>query len=395
MTERFAAADLTGDSDESRSSVSDIDALALMPDEIDDLGEAEPGPATVTYATYDFDVAGLIKRLTDEEVLIPRFGTDDPEIETAGFQRGFVWTRKQMDRFVESLLLEYPIPSLFLVKQADRKYLVLDGQQRLLTLKAFFEGYLPIRGKDVSETREVFSLSNVSNPFKGLTYETLSDSQKRIFNNTFLTSVVVSSDNSAEAQENIYKIFERLNSGGTQLTAHEIRVALYPGKFIVKLESLNQTSSWRSLFGPPNARLRDQEIILRSIAFYLSASAYKSPLKSFLNEFVGLNRNFESSELREAMELFARASELLASTLGKKALRRESGGGVNAAQTEAFLVALMHKLKVGTVSNIDLENAYRYLMDSPGFASATETGTSALTSVSARLKIATEAFGSS
>ncbi|KQP73962.1 hypothetical protein ASF40_00895 [Microbacterium sp. Leaf288] len=57
-----------------------------------------------------------------------------------------------MDRFVESLLLGFPIPGLFLVRQQDKRYLVLDGQQRLKTLQAFHKGVH--QGK-------VFSLANV------------------------------------------------------------------------------------------------------------------------------------------------------------------------------------------------------------------------------------------
>ena len=45
-----------------------------------------------------------------------------------------------MDRFIESLLLGYPIPGIFLVQQPDKKLLVLDGQQRLRTLQAFYSG---------------------------------------------------------------------------------------------------------------------------------------------------------------------------------------------------------------------------------------------------------------
>ena len=66
-----------------------------------------------------------------------------------------------MDRFIESLLLEYPIPGIFLVRQADKRYLVLDGQQRLSTLAAFYSGF---------HDRREFALHNVADEFKGLTY---------------------------------------------------------------------------------------------------------------------------------------------------------------------------------------------------------------------------------
>src|SRR3712207_725332 len=100
--------------------------------------EAEANP--VTYTGTDFDVEGLVRRLDRGDIVVPNFGHSDETVETAGFQRGFVWNRSQMDRFIESLLLGYPIPGITLVQQQDKRYLVLDGQQRLTTMQAFYRG---------------------------------------------------------------------------------------------------------------------------------------------------------------------------------------------------------------------------------------------------------------
>lgn len=102
----------------------------LTDDELEDLVAMDETPVSVTYSTQDFDVSGLVSRLQRESMLIPQFGGADERIKTAGFQRGFVWTKAQMDRFIESLLLGYPVPGIFLIKQADNRMLVLDGQQR-------------------------------------------------------------------------------------------------------------------------------------------------------------------------------------------------------------------------------------------------------------------------
>jgi len=66
-------------------------------------------------------------------------------LEVEGFQRRFVWRRPQMDRFIESLLLGYPIPGIFLVQQSDKRYLVLDGQQRLTTLTKYYDDAFALR----------------------------------------------------------------------------------------------------------------------------------------------------------------------------------------------------------------------------------------------------------
>src|SRR6266851_3900621 len=143
-----------------------------------------------------------------DDIMIPTFGHDDDRIVSAGFQRAFVWTRSQMDRFIETLLLGYPIPGIFLVKQQDRRYLVLDGQQRLRTLQHFYMG--------IHDGKE-FALRNVGERFKGLTYKTLQEDQRRQIDNSYFQATIVDTDGSEESLEAIYQIFERLNSGGTQL----------------------------------------------------------------------------------------------------------------------------------------------------------------------------------
>ncbi|MFJ3899409.1 DUF262 domain-containing protein [Streptomyces sp. NPDC090083] len=315
-------------------SSSEVEDERLTPEEVEDLSSAEPEAEPVTYTGTDFDVEGLVRRLERGDITIPTFGHGDPSLEVAGFQRGFVWRRPQMDRFIESLLMGYPIPGIMLVQQVDRRYLVLDGQQRLRTLGAFYQGVHA--GKE-------FTLENVADEFKGLSYRTLSPEQRRQLDNTFIQATIVKTDGTNESLESIYQVFERLNSGGTQLTPHEIRIALYPGQFVDFLEELNRSSVWRSLYGTKSLRLRDQELILRIIALYYSASEYFRPQKKFLNEFLGTHRNLEGLDKDKVSALFAKCSDLLWRGPGKSALRFQSSQ-VNAALTEALYVGLMRRI---------------------------------------------------
>jgi hypothetical protein len=86
----------------------------LTEQEIADLETPEVQASQVVYSGQDFDVVGLIRRLQNEDILIPTFGHEDIRIQAAGFQRSFVWNRPQMDKFIESILLGYPIPGIFL-----------------------------------------------------------------------------------------------------------------------------------------------------------------------------------------------------------------------------------------------------------------------------------------
>ncbi|RZU43897.1 uncharacterized protein DUF262 [Streptomyces sp. BK022] len=356
---------------------------SLTPEEQEDLAAAEAEAEPVTYTGTDFDAEGLVRRLTRGDIVIPTFGHGDDSLEVAGFQRGFVWRRPQMDRFIESLLMGYPIPGIMLVQQVDRRYLVLDGQQRLRTLRAFYEG--------VHAGRE-FALENVADDFKGLTYRTLLPEQRRTLDNTFIQATIVKTDGSGKSLEAIYQVFERLNSGGTQLTPHEIRIALYPGTFVDFLERLNKNKDWRQLYGSKSLRLRDQELILRILALYQNSAGYFRPQKKFLNDFLGKHRNLEGLDNHKLEKLFSDASKLLLAGPGRAALRFQSSQ-VNAALAEALYVGLMRRLDGGTVPAPDsVADAVRVFTTNRETAPTISGSTATEEYVRKRLDMATKTF---
>lgn len=359
------------------------DSYQIDESDVAELEEADPSPESVTYSGTDFDVEGLVRRYVRQDIVIPSFGVNDPTFEVAGFQRGFVWRRSQMDRFIESLLLGYPIPGIFLVQQSDKRYLVLDGQQRIKTLAAFYEG--------IHQTRE-FALHEVADQFKGMTYKTLPVEYRRLLDNTFIQATIVKSDNSPDSLDAVYQVFERLNSGGTQLTAHEIRVALYAGPCIEFLTELNSIDSWRFIYGKPSPRIRDQEVILRFIALYVSADTFRRPLKKFLNDFVGRNRTLEALPAEAIRSRFVVTTSLIANGPGPGALRY-LGNQVNAALTEALLVGLARRLDAGgELDPRDVGGVVSRLLEDSDFVDAISRATSNEEKVLYRLSRATEAF---
>lgn len=355
----------------------------LTGEELEELTEAEVEVEPVSYSGIEYDAEGLVRRLNRNEIIVPTFGHGDETLELLGFQRGFVWRKPQMDRFIESLLLGFPIPGIMLVQQIDKRYLVIDGQQRLKTLQAFYKGVF--NGKE-------FGLENVATEFRGLTYDSLSAEQRRTIDNTFIQATIVKTDGRASSLESIYQVFERLNSGGTQLTGHEIRIALYPGRLIDAIAMLNTDSAWRAIYGPPSPRLRDHELILRVLALFSRGAEYARPQKTFLNEFVREHRDLSRIDWERISSVFQRAAILLAEAGGYRAVRR-SGGRLNAALLEAIFVGTMHAIdasvdldvtKVAQVLEVIIENTE---------LSASVSGSTALEeNVRTRLRIATEAF---
>lgn len=363
----------------------DVEQVTLTDDEKAALAEAEQDIQPVTYSGSDFDVEGLVRRLQRGDIAIPSFGHEDPTLETAGFQRDFVWRRTQMDRFIESLLLGYPIPGVIFVQQQDRRYLVLDGQQRLRTLAAFYEGI---------HAGIEFSLQNVADEFKGLTYRTLNPEQRRQLDNTFIQATIVRTDGSKESLEAIYQVFERLNSGGTQLTPHEIRVALYPGPLVSFLTNLNNLNEWRLLYGKKSPRLRDQELILRILALYYDSEAYFRPLKKYLNDFLGTHRNMEDIDGSGFAANFRRAVGLLLATAGSSAVRYQSRQ-VNAALAEALIVGLMRRFDQHEDDDADLDisrDLINKIVHNAEMTAAISGSTATEDNVRTRLRLTTASF---
>ena len=376
--------DAPGDPAESTITVrADADDLVAVDDvlDVDESEVAARNTAQLTYFGTEFDVHGLVRRFNNESIIVPAF---DPQVElpdpkAQGFQRRRVWSRNQMDRFIESLLLGFPVPGIFLVEQPGKKYLVLDGQQRLTTLAGFYA--------------DKFKLSNVEDEYQGLTYSGLSDEQRRSLDDTFIQAVIIRAPGSVDEYESVYQIFERLNSGGTNLQPHEIRVALYGGQLVDAIRELNDDADWRILYGNKNARLKDQELILRVLALFVSSDEYAAPLKSFLNDFLGKHRNGQGLDLDSLTRRFRSSAQILKDALGRSAFRL--GTQVNAAILDSVFVGVMNRLTVPGWEGVDTAiwlSAYDSLIADAEYLQAVTKATANEESVSTRLRLAREKF---
>ena len=175
----------------------------VVVEDLDELNEILPTNFSITSYGADYPVDGLVKRMKSGDIVVPRFNFEQEEGQsTVGFQREFVWKKPQADRFIESLLLGLPVPGIFLVKELNGKLLVLDGQQRLHTLKDFYLGRF--QGKE-------FSLEDVQEQWEGKTYDKLDADDRRRLDDSIIHATVVRQDEPSESQSSIYLIFERLN----------------------------------------------------------------------------------------------------------------------------------------------------------------------------------------
>lgn len=355
---------------------------------VDDLDEAlEVIPYTYSITAYgaDYPVDSIVKRMDAADIVVPRFTWEPDETsQIVGFQREYVWPRPKADRFIESLLLGLPVPGIFLVKEQSGRLLVLDGHQRLYTLKAYCEGV--IRGQE-------YRLDNVEERFVGKRYRDLDVADRRRLNDSIMHATVIRQDEPTEDQSSIYIIFERLNTGGVNLQPQEIRVALYHGELVRALSKLNENVAWRKLFGQKARRLKDMEMILRFFAFYYHSPAYRRPMKDFLNRYMAGNRHLKRQSERELTKVFEKTTAVIANAIGPRAFRPVRA--INAAVIDSVMTGVARRLAEGPIKRKDqLVEHYDALLKNRDYRNAVETGTSQESNVESRLQLATEAFAS-
>ena len=199
------------------------------------------------YSPSNPDVASLKRRY------------DDGRLDTQPFfQRYQVWSPKKKSRFIESILLELPIPYIFLAEDEANKTrsVVIDGQQRLMALFEFVSA-------------ESYSLSDVIKELAGKKFSDLKQEQRETIQNYEMPVITIRRESDPDIK---FLLFRRLNEGATSLNDQELRNCVYRGKFNDFLkETLAPNSDWRKILRlkgkEPHKRMADVELALRYLAF--------------------------------------------------------------------------------------------------------------------------------
>ena len=319
----------------------------------------------------DFTLEGLVTKINKEQIKIPHF------------QRKFVWSIAQASKLIESFLLGLPVPAIFLYSDKDEVLNVIDGQQRLLSIYYFFTGFF---GEEKKGKRQTFKLLGLKedNPYYEQTYSSLKQSNNSAYNKlndsvlrAFIVKQIRPKDNTS-----IYHIFERLNTGGTQLQGQEIRNCIYYGRFNDLIMQLNRNESWRKIFGTPvlNKRKRDEELILRFFALYTEYEKYYKPMKDFLSNFMANNRNPSEKKIKQWDEIFKKTSDIAVELFGEKpfVLTR----GLNVAVFDAVFTSLAKN--INEIKKKSLKENYRILLEDDEFLKSVTSGTTDENSVKNR-----------
>lgn len=228
------------------------------------------------------------------------------------YQRRSRWTRKQKSLLIESFLLNIPVPPIFLFEGELARYEVMDGQQRLLAIREFF-----------SNDFKLSSLSVLA-PLNGRKYSELPTRTKRTLDRASLSAIVLLKESRSSLQDASTRrvlelrkfVFERLNTGGKQLNAQEIRNAVYAGIFNELIVSITRNRVFTEVWSiPPYSdqyseadyespdrkknnlyrTMGDCQIVLRFFALR-NASTVKGSMRSILDDCMERNLDMLQEE---------------------------------------------------------------------------------------------------
>ena len=258
-------------------------------------------PTAIKIDTKNITVDLIIRRIDRDEIDL------NPD-----FQRNSgIWDRTRQSRLIESLLLRIPIPVFYMAADSRDNWQVVDGLQRLDTLKSFvLDRHLKLQRLEYLT-------------FDYCSYDDLPRPMQRRIEETQLYCHIIQPGTPPEV---MFNVFNRINTGGKPLLPQEIRHALNPGmardfinalaKEPAFLEATNRSVSPK--------RMADRECALRFVAFYRSLPEYKGDLDGFLVAAMKSLSCAGDGELASLRERFGRAMKLAVVLFGNDAFRRPS-----------------------------------------------------------------------
>lgn len=286
----------------------------------------------ITTYPSDFTLSGLSQMWKDGDITIP------------DFQREFVWTIKQSSLLIESFLIGLPVPPVFFYIDEQNKNLVIDGQQRLLSIFFFFEGYFG--QKNEKGKRQTFRLTglNEKNPYHGKRFVDLNIKDKRKLETAVLRAINVRQLAPKDQSTSVYHIFERLNTGGTPLKPQEIRNCVFRGVFLNKLRELNENKYWRSIIGKKliDKHQNDVELILRAFGLCYHLPEYEKPMKEFLSKIAKKYQNIETGIVQKFVSDFNKATDIINYQLRKKPFSVR--GPLNGAMFDSIFCTIINNV---------------------------------------------------
>ena len=297
---------------------------------------------------------GFESESNDEDISQPGYGPDnifvenkpfslkqfndlieEGDIEMApDFQRNFIWDETRQSRLIESLLLGLPLPSIYLSQYGDGRLTIVDGLQRIMTIRRFLNDKLRLNNLEYLDECNGMNYSQLKEHYSPL--------RMRRFRQTQIMCFVIDYRSPNRLK---FDLFRRLNTGGKPLNNQEIRNCLSRPELRKTLKEMVRTDAFRMATGGSvkDGRMDAQETALRFLYFYTNYDAASGSLSFYsgnmddtldgavetFNEYVGLS---------EILPVYERAMKDAYSLFGEHTFRKVYEGQSRRSQVNKLLM---------------------------------------------------------
>jgi len=367
-------------------------------EEDDDTSTYEAGDIISPFAPKDINIVVEPKTI---DHLVARLRYDEIDMNTEFQRKGNLWKPDVQSRLIESILLRLPLPPFYFDATDENKWLVVDGLQRLWSIRNFIIN--AERKKEASTEEEKAKadtplelngleiLTDYSN--KHITFDKLNRTMQRRILETHITTYLIQPGTPKEVK---YNVFRRINTGGLGLNSMEIRNALNQGEPSSFLRDLSEDNDIRSILRLQDKRMEDRELLLRAYAFInKSYSEYEKPLSTFLDKAMESLGGKTKQELDHLSNKIIDAIFLQVELFGKHIFSRSISGKPNRIKLNSALfevwVSQVYELteeqkKSLLLNREDLIAEYKKLLNNEDFTRSIASSTSGKGAVKIRFE---------
>ncbi|MFG9521510.1 DUF262 domain-containing protein [Pseudomonas aeruginosa] len=325
-----------------------------------DLPDQEPYSSVperkVLIQQYDYAVRQLVDMIVEGDLTL------DPD-----YQRLYRWSPGKASRFIESILMNIPVPVVYFAEEPDGSFSVIDGQQRLTSLLHFMR---PDQGEEL-----ILENLKLRPDLNGKKFSDLNRVDKSALAKRPIRCIVVLNESDQALK---FEVFERLNTGSTELTEQEVRNSIYHGNFNDLIKDLAQHAPFREMLALPEKHQRNmkaEEMVLRFFAYrdLANETDYSGSYTEYLNKYMEQNRALPPPRLHELAQIFYQTVDLILNILGPGvAFRRPVVQGqdgrfahtlINGAIYESQMIAFSKVIELGRVGDLSRQKVVNAFSD--------------------------------
>lgn len=337
----------------------------------------DPSYTSIDIEELPFSIFEYLRQMKKDRIII------NPE-----FQRNQVWKQEQKSRFIESVILNFPLPPIYLNQNKENKYIVIDGLQRTTALSEFFDDKFALSSLEALPSYNGKRFSDLSE----ILQSKLENKKLTIFSLKPSTPLVV-----------IYDLFKRINTGGTQLNRQEIRNCIFIGKSTRLLKKLASLDVFRKVtdYGVSPKRMKDREVVLRYLSFRWGNpdNMYEGDMSKFLEGVMTDINKKTDAQIQEIENDFVRVMDWVRRIWGNRCFRiptDKTRGVVNMAVLESVCCFISYSSDEFLLANKDdIYSRYEALIADSAYRDAVTRTTASKSSVANRFRLAHEILSSS